>query len=66
MSTTMDAICEHGTLVLPWSSSLPEKSCVASESEDTLRENWLKPFEAFPLKTWGHNAAAVFNELLKK
>jgi len=68
MTTTVDAIYEHGKLVLPQPLSLPEKSRVrvTIESDDTERENWLKPSEASLLKTWGNDADDIFNELLKK
>ena len=68
MTTTVDAIYEHGKLVLPQPLSLPEKSRVrvTIESDDAERENWLKLSEASLLKTWGNDADDVFNELLKK
>ena len=68
MTTTVDAIYEHGKLVLPQPLSLPEKSRVrvTIESDDTERENWLKLSEAALLKTWGNDADDIFNELLKK
>jgi predicted DNA-binding antitoxin AbrB/MazE fold protein len=68
MTTTVDAIYEHGKLVLPQPLSLPEKSRVrvTIESADAERENWLKLSEASLLKTWGNDADDVFNELLKK
>jgi predicted DNA-binding antitoxin AbrB/MazE fold protein len=68
MTTTVDAIYEHGKLVLPQPLSLPEKSRVrvTIESDDTERENWLKLSGASLLKTWGNDADDIFNELLKK
>ena len=68
MTTTVDAIYEHGRLVLPQPLSLPEKSRVrvTIESDDAERTNWLKLSEASLLKTWGNDADDVFNELLKK
>jgi predicted DNA-binding antitoxin AbrB/MazE fold protein len=68
MTTTVDAIYEHGKLVLPQPLSLPEKSHVrvTIESDDPERENWLKLSEASLLKTWGNDADDIFNELLKK
>jgi predicted DNA-binding antitoxin AbrB/MazE fold protein len=68
MTTTVDAIYEHGKLVLPQPLSLPENSRVrvTIESGDDERENWLKLSEASLLKTWGGDADAVFNELLQK
>ena len=68
MTTTVDAIYEHGKLILPGPLSLPEKSHVrvTIESDDSERENWLKISEASLLKAWGDDAEDVFNELLKK
>ncbi len=68
MTTTVDAIYEHGKLILPQPLSLPEKTRVrvTIESEDAERENWLRLSEASLLKTWGNDADDVFNELLKK
>jgi len=68
MTTTVDAIYEHGKLVLPQPLSLPEKSRVrvTIESGDVERENWLKLSEKTLMKTWGTDADDVFNELLKK
>ena len=68
MTTTVDAIYEHGKLILPEPLSLPEKSRVrvTIESNDPERENWLKLSEASLLKTWDNADDDVFNELLKK
>lgn len=68
MTKTVDAIYEHGTLILPAPLSLPEKSHVrvTIESDDMERENWLKLSETSLLKTWGNDADDVFNALLKK
>lgn len=68
MTTTVDAIYEHGKLVLPQPLSLPEKSRVrvTIESDNTERENCLKLSEASLLKTWCNDADDIFNELLKK
>ena len=67
MTTTVNAIYEHGKLLLPEPLSLPEKSHVRVTIEsDTERENWLKLSEEALIKTWGNNADDVFNELLKK
>jgi predicted DNA-binding antitoxin AbrB/MazE fold protein len=68
MTMTVDAIYEHGKLILPEPLSLPEKSHVrvTIESDDTERENWLKLSEASLLKTWDNAADDIFNELLKK
>lgn len=68
MTTTVDAIYENGTLVLPQPLSLPEKSRVrvTIESDDTERAHWLKLSEDSLLKTWDNDADDVYNELLKK
>jgi predicted DNA-binding antitoxin AbrB/MazE fold protein len=68
MTTTVEAIYEHGKLVLPRPLSLPEKSHVrvTIESGDTERESWLKLSEESLLKTWGQPDDDVFNELLAK
>jgi predicted DNA-binding antitoxin AbrB/MazE fold protein len=67
MTTTVEAIYEHGKLVLPQPLSLPEKSRVrVAIKSDTERETWLKLSEASLLKTWVNDADDVFNELLKK
>jgi predicted DNA-binding antitoxin AbrB/MazE fold protein len=66
MTTTVEAIYEHGKLVLPRPLSLPEKSHVrvTIESGDTERESWLKLSEESLLKTWDNADDDVFNELL--
>jgi hypothetical protein len=68
MTTTVEAIYEHGKLVLPRPLSLPEKAHVrvTIESGDTEREAWLKLSEESLLKTWGNTDDDVFNELLAK
>jgi len=68
MTTTVDAIYEHGRLVLPEPLSLPEKPHVrvTIESGDLERESWLKLSETALLKTWDNPGDDVFNELLKK
>jgi predicted DNA-binding antitoxin AbrB/MazE fold protein len=68
MTTTVEAIYEHGKLVLPQPLSLPEKSRVrvTIESGDTEREAWLKLSETSLMKTWGNADDDVFNELLTK
>jgi predicted DNA-binding antitoxin AbrB/MazE fold protein len=67
MTTTVDAIYEHGKLLLPKPLSLPEKSRVRVTIEsDTERETWLKLSEEALMKTWGNADDDVFNELLKK
>ena len=67
MTTTVDAIYEHGKLLLPKPLSLPEKSHVRVTIEsDMERETWLKLSEEALIKTWGNDADDVFNELLKK
>ena len=67
MTTTVDAIYEHGKLVLPQPLSLPEKSHVRVTIEsDPEREAWLKLSEESLKQVWGNDADDVFNELLKK
>lgn len=52
MTTTVDAIYEHGKLLLPKPLSLPEKTLVRVTIEsDTERETWLKLLEESLLKT---------------
>jgi predicted DNA-binding antitoxin AbrB/MazE fold protein len=67
MTTTVEAIYEHGKIILPKPLSLPEKSHVRVTIESDLeRETWLKLSEEALKKTWGNDADDVFNELLKK
>ena len=67
MTTTLDAIYEHGRLLLPKPLSLPEKSRVRVTIEsDPERETWMKLSEEALTKTWDNDADDVFNELLKK
>jgi predicted DNA-binding antitoxin AbrB/MazE fold protein len=67
MTTTVEAIYEHGKLLLSKPLSLPEKSRVRVTIEsDTERETWLKLSEEALIKTWDNDADDVFNELLKK
>jgi len=63
MTTTVEAIYEHGKIVLPGPLSLPEKSHVrvTIESGDLERESWLKLSEKSLLKTWGNADDDVFN-----
>ena len=66
MSTTVEAIYEHVTLVLPKPLPLPEKSHVrvTIEDADAERDEWLKHSAATLLKTWDNPADDIFNELL--
>jgi len=65
MTTTVEAIYEHGKLLLPAPLSLPEKSQVRVTIEsDAEREAWLKLSEENLLKTWSNPDDDVFNELL--
>ena len=66
MSMTVEAIYEHGTLVLPKPLPLPEKSHVrvTIEDADGERDEWLKHSAAGLLKTWDNPADDIFNELL--
>ncbi len=68
MSTTVDAIYEHGTLVLPHPLPLPEKAHVrvTIEGADAERDSWLQHSENVLLKTWDNPADDVFNDLLAK
>jgi len=67
VTTTLDAIYEHGRLLLPKPLSLPEKSRVRVTIEsDPERETWMKLSEEALTKTWDNDADDVFNELLKK
>jgi len=67
MTTTVDAIYEHGKLLLPKPLSLPEQSHVRVTIESDMdRDAWLKFSEDVLTKTWGNDADDVFNELLKK
>ena len=67
MITTVDAVYEHGKLLLTAPLSLPEKSRVRVTIEsDPERDAWMKLAEESLMKTWGNDADDVFNELLKK
>ena len=67
MTTTVEAIYENGTLVLPHPLSLPEKSHVRVTIEtDGDREAWLKLSEQSLKKVWDNHADDVFNDLLSK
>jgi predicted DNA-binding antitoxin AbrB/MazE fold protein len=67
MTTTVEAIYEHGKLLLSEPLPLPEKSRVRVTIEsDAEREAWLKLSEESLRQTWGNDADDVFNELLKK
>jgi predicted DNA-binding antitoxin AbrB/MazE fold protein len=68
VTTTVEAIYEHGKILLPEPLSLPEKSRVrvTIESGDEEREEWLTISEASLKKIWGNSADDVFNELLSK
>ncbi len=67
MTTTVEAIYEHGKLLLSEPLALPEKSRVRVTIEsDAEREVWLQLSEESLRKTWGNDADDVFNELLKK
>jgi predicted DNA-binding antitoxin AbrB/MazE fold protein len=67
MTTTVEAIYEHGKLLLRAPLSLPEKSHVRVTIEsDVEREAWLKLSEENLLKTWSNPDDDVFNELLAK
>ena len=64
MTTTVDAIYEHGKLVLPRPLSLPEKSRVRVTIEsDPEREAWLKLSEESLTKVWDNDVDNVFHQL---
>ena len=64
MSTTVDAIYEHGKLVLPRPLSLPEKSHVRVTIEsDPEREAWLRLSEESLAEVWDNAADGVFHQL---
>ena len=64
MTTTVDAIYEHGKLVLPRPLSLPEKSHVRVTIEsDPEREAWLKLSGESLTKVWDNDADDVFKQL---
>lgn len=67
MTTTVEAIYEHGKLLLTAPLSLPEKSRVRVTIESDLeRAAWLKLSGESLAKTWDNDADDVFNELLQK
>ena len=67
MTMTVDAIYEHGKLVLRRPLSLPENSHVRVTIEtDTEREAWLKLSEKSFKRVWDNDADDVYNELLAK
>ena len=67
MTTTVEAIYEHGKLVLERPLSLPEKSRVRVTVEsDPERDAWLQLSEQALTKVWDNDADDVFNELLPK
>jgi len=64
MTTTVDAIYEHGKLVLPRPLALLEKSRVRVTIEsDPEREAWLKLSQESLTKVWDKDADDVFNQL---
>jgi NAD kinase len=67
MTTTVEAIYEHGKILLPRPLALPEKSHVRVTIEsDPEREAWLKLSGENLSKTWDNPDDDVFNELLAK
>jgi predicted DNA-binding antitoxin AbrB/MazE fold protein len=67
VTTTVEAIYEHGKLVLSEPLALPEKARVRVTIESDLeREAWLKLSETALRQTCGNDADDVFNELLQK
>ena len=64
MTTTVDAIYEHGKLVLPRPLALPEKSRVRVTIEsDPEREAWLKLSQESLTKVWDNDTDDLFNRL---
>ena len=64
MTTTVDAIYEHGKLVLPRPLSLPEKSHVRVTIEsDPEREAWLKLSEQSLTRVRDNADDDIFNQL---
>ncbi len=64
MTTTVNAIYEHGKLLLPRPLSLPEKSRVRVTIEsDPEHEAWLKLSEDSLTKVWDNDADDIFNQL---
>ncbi len=62
MTTTVDAIYEHGKLVLPRPLALPEKSRVRVTIEsDPEREAWLKLSQESLTKVWDNDADDVLS-----
>jgi len=70
MTTTREAIYEHGQLRLLEALSLPEKTRVRLSIEtlpaDTERKAWLDGSERRLREVWDNEADDVFNELLAK
>ena len=68
MTTTVEAIYENGSLVLPQRLPLPEHSHVrvTIETADAERAAWLKLSEQSLTKVWDNADDDVFNELLAK
>ena len=67
MTTTVEAIYEHGKLVFLQPLSLPEKSHVRVTIESNPeREAWLKLSKTSLRQYWTNDAHDVFNELLQK
>lgn len=68
MRTTVDAIYEKGTLVLPQPLSSPEKARarVTIELNDPARDGWLRLSEEALTTIWDNPADDVFNALLSK
>ncbi|MBI5686901.1 MAG: antitoxin family protein [Verrucomicrobia bacterium] len=73
MTTTVEAIYEHGVLKLPAELPLADHTRVrltieapVEGGDDSERAAWLKLSEAALAKTWDNPDDDVFNELLKK
>jgi hypothetical protein len=72
MTTKVEAIYDHGKLLLPGPLPLPDKAHVMVTIEmettgsDIERAAWLQLSEAALLKNWDNPDDDVFNELLAK
>lgn len=73
MTTTVEAVYEHGVLKLPVDLPLADHTRVrltieapAEGGDDGERAAWLRLSEASLTKAWDNPGDDVFNELLKK
>jgi hypothetical protein len=67
MTTTVDAIYEHGKLLLPEPLLLPENARVRVTIESGPEHDlWIRLSEQSLTKAWANDADDVFNALLKQ